>query len=150
VSRASRSAARRRKPPVLDVRVVERGRAARAPAELARVLSTRLVQSAHRGRLALTPRVEVRAGPTLVGVAVYRPSDSELRVPALGWTAIDGAGAHDVLARLLDTLEAVCVAGGWRRLVLVPPSRAQAVLRRRGYEVVSEGCAGAWMEKTFA
>lgn len=42
------------------------------------------------------------------------------------------------------------MAGGCRRIALIPPRVAAANLERRGYVGIREGCAGAWMEKSLA
>jgi hypothetical protein len=53
-----------------------------------------------------------------------------------------------VLDALLDAIELAALAAGCRRVVLIP-SGAAADLERRGYVVVREGCAGAWIEKSL-
>jgi hypothetical protein len=53
-----------------------------------------------------------------------------------------------VLDALLNAIEIASLAGGCHRIVLIP-SVAATDLERRGYAVVREGCAGAWMEKSL-
>jgi hypothetical protein len=62
----------------------------------------------------------------------------------------DGALRRRALYALLDAIELASVAGACRRIVLIPGTDAIAVLERRGYAAVNEGCAGAWMEKALA
>jgi len=100
-------------------------------------------------RLARSARVIVTHGSQIVGFAVYQRIDGDIRVPDLTLLASPGHGVRDVFGALLDALEAACLAGGSRRIVLPPTAPAHGLLRRRGYDVISEGCAGAWREKTF-
>jgi hypothetical protein len=100
-------------------------------------------------RLTRSARVVVRCDARVVGLAAFRPADHELRVTDLALAATTDHGVRDVLDVMLDALEAACLAGGFRRLVLPPPPRAHGLLRRRGYYFVHEGCAGMWVEKTF-
>jgi hypothetical protein len=101
---------------------------------LARLFPRVPPHSARFDRLARSARIVVTRGSRIVGFAVYQRIDGEVRVPDLA---------------LLDALEAACLAGGSRRIVLPPTAPALGLLRRRGYELMSEGCAGAWMEKTL-
>ncbi len=136
--------------PTLDVRIVGPESPRLSRADLARLFPRVRPDSRQGERLARAPRVEVRAGPSVVGVAVYQRTDAELRVPALGLVPAPGVQADAVLHLLLDTLEAMCLAGGGRRVVVIPPRGSHTAFRRRGYDLVSEGCAGAWREKTLA
>ena len=56
--------------------------------------------------------------------------------------------AKRVLDALFDAIEVASLAGGCHRVVVIPSAGA-ADLERRGYVVVREGCAGAWMEKSL-
>ena len=100
-------------------------------------------------RLARSARIVVSHASSIVGFAIYQRVDGDLRVPDLTLLESPGHGVRDVLGALLDALEATCLAGGSRRIVLPPTARAHGLLRRRGYELMSEGCGAAWMEKTF-
>lgn len=131
------------------MRVVDPDGELPAASDLARLFPRVRSSSAELDRLARAPRVEVRAGSTVVGVAVYQRADAELRVRTIALAPVEGVHAHAILNLVIDALETMCLAGGGRRLVLARPPRAHALLRRRGYEVVSEGCAGAWVEKVF-
>jgi hypothetical protein len=116
---------------------------------LARLFPRVPPHSARFDRLARSARIVVTRGSRIVGFAVYQRIDGEVRVPDLALLAPPGHGVRDVLGALLDALEAACLAGGSRRIVLPPTAPALGLLRRRGYELMSEGCAGAWMEKTL-
>ena len=85
----------------------------------------------------------------LVGLAIYLRAEDELRVPELGVSATSSAGAHDVLNVLFDALETACLAGGHRRLIVTPPATALAMLQRRGYTLIREGCAGTWSKRSL-
>ena len=55
-----------------------------------------------------------------------------------------------IATALLDALEIACLAGGGRRLVLLPRAAlAGHLLRGRGFVPIVEGCAGSWFEKVF-
>ena len=64
----------------------------------------------------------------------------------------DGAPCRmdEIADVLLEALEVACLAGGGRRLVLLPRAAiAEHLLRVRGFVQVAEGCAGSWFEKLF-
>jgi hypothetical protein len=90
-------------------------------------------------------------GTRVVGLAAYERSDGELRVHEF---AVDGATPRTVdqiATALLDALEMACLAGGGRRLVLLPRAASAAhLLRARGFVPIAQGCAGSWFEKLFA
>jgi hypothetical protein len=102
-------------------------------------------------RLRECPRVIVRYGPQVVGVATYLKAESELRVPDLGLCDAVGSGCsrREIVNALIDGVELACIAAGCRRLVLNPPAMSLAFLERRGYVRVNERCAGGWIEKTI-
>jgi hypothetical protein len=55
-----------------------------------------------------------------------------------------------IATALLDALEMACLAGGGRRLVLLPRASVTThLLRPRGFVTIAEGCAGSWFEKLF-
>ena len=50
----------------------------------------------------------------------------------------------------ITALEVACLAGGGRRLVLLPRAVVtSALLRPRGFVPIAEGCAGSWFVKAF-
>jgi hypothetical protein len=118
-------------------------------AEIARLFPQIAPATPRFERLMRFARVVVSGDTRIVGLAVYHAVGEELRVPELAIVPEAETAARDILDRLLDALEAACLAGGARRIVLTPPVRSLGLLRRRGYALISEGCAGTWMEKTF-
>jgi len=110
--------------------------------------------SGRHNRLRNWPRVVVRVDDTPAGVATYIQTPFEMQIPDFTVKVPAAAGSagskleQRVLDALLDAIELAALAGGCRRVVLIP-SVAAADLERRGYVVVREGCAGAWMEKSL-
>jgi hypothetical protein len=108
--------------------------------------------SARLNRLRNWPRVVVRVDDILAGVATYTQTPFEMQIPdfAIDIPSALGPDRHGlakrVLAALFDAIEVASLAGGCHRVVVIP-SVGTADLERRGYVVVREGCAGAWMEK---
>jgi hypothetical protein len=140
-------------PPVVpvQVRVVGPECGALSPSDLRRLFRGRRLTPARRARLAQSGRVVAVSGSRVVGVAAYERVDGELRVHEFG---VDAALApflvEQVVSTLLDALEVACLAGGGRRLVLLPRAVvAGSQLRRRGFVTIAEGCAGSWFEKSF-
>ncbi len=73
----------------------------------------------------------------------------ELRVPEIGMDPGCECNERDVLNALLDALELAGLAGGCRRIVVMPPKMSLGFIERRGYSRISERCAGGWIEKTL-
>jgi len=119
------------------------------PADLARLFPRLRPFSPRFDRLAQSARIEVTREDELVGLAIYLRAEDELRVPELAVNPGPGNGRREVLNTLFDALEVACLAGGHRRLIVTPPPAALAMLQRRGYELIREGCAGTWLEKRF-
>lgn len=119
------------------------------PADLARLFPRLRPFSPRFDRLAQSARVEVSRADQLVGLAIFLRAEDELRVPELAVDAGPHNGSRDVLNTLLDALETACLAGGHHRLIVTPPRSALPMLQRRGYQLISEGCAGTWLEKRF-
>jgi hypothetical protein len=119
------------------------------PVDLARLFPRLRPFSPRFDRLAQSARIEVTRDDELVGLAIYLRADDELRVPELAVNPGPHNGVREVLNTLFDALEVSCLAGGHRRLIVTPPPSALAMLQRRGYELVREGCAGTWLEKRF-
>jgi len=134
---------------VFRVQVLGADAAPVPPADLARLFPRLRPFSPRFDRLAQSARIEVTRGDDLVGLAIYLRAEDELRVPELAIDPGPGNGRRDVLNTLFDALEVSCLAGGHRRLIVTPPPAALAMLQRRGYELVREGCAGTWLEKRF-
>jgi hypothetical protein len=110
---------------------------------------------ARLNRLRNWPRVVVRIDDVPVGLATYTQTPFEMQIPDFAVsipTVVRSERARlaeRVLDALLDAIELASLAGGCNRIVLIP-SVGGADLERRGYVVVREGCAGAWMEKSVA
>jgi N-acetylglutamate synthase-like GNAT family acetyltransferase len=102
-----------------------------------------------RARLEHGARIQVMQGSRLVGLAAYERSDRELRVCEI---AVDPTCRRELVeASLLDALELACLAGGARRLVMLPRATSDTeMLSRHGFHAIAEGCAGTWFEKTVA
>ena len=91
------------------------------------------------------------SGSRIMGVAAYERGDREIRVYEFGLDSSAAAGADEIACGLLDALELACMAGGARRLLMLPrATAATALLTRRGFRAIAEGCAGTWYEKSFA
>jgi hypothetical protein len=106
-----------------------------------------MLTEARLDRLRDWSRVTVHCGDRIVAVATCHKSDVELRVPDIGLDRTCGCNIHEVVHALLDALELAGIAGGCRRLVLMPPREVPGTLDRRGYVTIAERCAGGWLEK---
>lgn len=105
-------------------------------------------------RLRNWPRIVVRIDEVPVAVATYTQTPIETQVPEF---AVDIPPSielnhadvrRQVMASLIDAIEIASLAGGCRRIVIVPAGRIKDLLRH-GYVAVSEGCGGSWMEKSL-
>lgn len=107
-----------------------------------------------RNRLRNWPRIVVRIDDVPVGVATYTQTPIEMQVPEFAVeippaTELNHPDARrQVMASLIDAIEIASLAGGCRRIVIVPTGRIKDLLRH-GYATVSEGCGGSWMEKSL-
>ena len=136
--------------PAMQVRVVGPDCASLTPTELRRLFRGRRLTPARRERLAQSGRVTATCAGRVMGVAAYERVDLELRVHEFGVDAASPCAVEQIANALLDALEVACLAGGGRRLVLLPrASISPALLRERGFVNIAEGCAGSWYEKTF-
>jgi hypothetical protein len=134
----------------LSVRVVGPESPAIGPSDLRRLFTGRTLSRLRRERLATAQRVVVLNGPRVVGLAAFDRCDDEVRVCELAVEPSICFGAHEILRQLLDALELACLAGGAKRVVLLPAAVvAASTLERLGYETVAESCAGGWLEKRF-
>lgn len=136
----------------MQVKVLGPDCAPLSAADLRRLFRGRRLTPARRERIAQSSRVVAMCGTRTVGVAAYDRADGELRVHEFAVDATTLLCAEDqVVNALLDALEVTCLAGGGRRLVVLPRAViASSLLRRRGFVTIAEGCAGSWFEKTFA
>ncbi len=135
----------------MQVKVLGPDCAPLSAADTRRLFRGRRLTPARRDRLSQSGRIIAACGNRTVGVAAYDRADGELRVHEFGLDTTATACSEDqVVNALLDALEAACLAGGGRRLVLLPRAAiAASTLRRRGFVTIAEGCAGSWFEKTF-
>ena len=135
----------------MQVRVLGPDCAPLSAADIRRLFRGRRLTPARRERLAQSGRIVAACGSRIVGVMAYDPADGELRVHEFGIDAAPTSCTEEqVVNALVDALEAACLAGGGRRLVVLPRAVVAApVLRRRGFVTIAEGCAGSWYEKTF-
>jgi hypothetical protein len=138
--------------PPMQVRVLGPDCAPLSASDLRRLFRGHRLTPARRSRLAQSGRIVAACGNRTVGVAAYDRADGELRVHEFGVdTTSTLCTEEQVVHALLDALEVACLAGGGRRLVLLPRAAiASSLLRRRGFVTIAEGCAGSWFEKTFA
>jgi hypothetical protein len=134
----------------LQVRVVGPEAACLSPTDLRRLFRGRRLTPARRERLRNSGRVLAQCGSRTVGLAAYERVDGELRVHEFGVDESTPCTVDQVATLLLDALEVACLAGGGRRLVLLPRASLKAhLLRSRGFVPIAEGCAGSWFEKLF-
>lgn len=121
-----------------------------SPADLRRLFQGRRLTPARRERLAASGRVVARFGSRIVGLAAYETLGYEVRVHEFGADTGCPVPAEQIAGVLLDALEVACLAGGARRLVLLPRAVVlPGLLRARGFVTMAEGCAGSWFEKSF-
>jgi hypothetical protein len=105
-------------------------------------------------RLHNWPRIVVRIDEIPVAVATYTQTPIETQVPefaveippSIELTHPDVR--RQVMAALIDAIEIASLAGGCRRIVIVPAGPIKDLLRH-GYVTVTEGCGGSWLEKSL-
>lgn len=137
-------------PAPLHVQVLGPDANQRALADARRLLSSRSSGRFRRDRLAHATRVVARCGARTVGVAAYERVGTELRVIEMAAQAAPAVCPTEVIAQLLSALEMAALAGGCRRVVLLPDAvLAASTLEPLGYRVMVEGAPGGWLEKTF-
>jgi hypothetical protein len=134
----------------MRVRVVGPESADLTAADLRRLFKGRPLTRARRHRLSDSGRVMAVCGSWIVGLAAYERTDTEFRVHEFGLDAGSPCACDEIADALLEALEVACLAGGGRRLVLLPRAAiGTAPLRQRGYAQIAEGAAGSWFVKTF-
>jgi hypothetical protein len=134
----------------LHVRVVGPESALPSAADVRRLFARGTLTRARREHLHRCARVVAMHGAHVLGLAAFERANDDIRVHELAVDPSLAVTSPTVLHRLLDALELACLASGARRILLVPQAVAAATpLERLGYRVVNEGCAGAWLEKTF-
>jgi hypothetical protein len=134
----------------VQVRVLGPDWAGPSPNDLRRLFRGSRLTPARRQRLANSGRVVAQCSGRLVGIAAYERVDREIRVHEFGIDQAAPAPLEEIAGTLLDALEVACLAGGGRRLVLLPRAAvAENLLRRRGFSTIAQDCAGSWFEKVF-
>lgn len=134
----------------MRVRVVGPDAADLSAADLRRLFKGRHLTPARRLRLSNSGRVLAVCGTRVVGLAAYERADGEFRVHEFGIDEQSPCCVQEIACVLVDALEVACLAGGGRRLVLLPRASAgEAFLRQHGYAPIAEGCPGSWFVKTF-
>lgn len=122
-----------------------------ATPDLRRLFRGQRLTAARRNRLDQGGRILAMCGNRVVGLAAYERTDREVRVYELVVDPDSACGTDEIVGGLLDALELACLAGGARRLLLLPRAACAAtLLRLRGYAAFGDGPAGPWFEKTFA
>jgi hypothetical protein len=125
-------------------------------ADLRRLFPGSTLTGVRLNRLRNWPRLVVRHENVPIALATYTQIDGETQIPDFAidlparLKSSDGTLRRRALYALLDAIELASIAGACRRIVLIPTTDAIAVLERRGYAAVNEGCAGAWLEKSLA
>ena len=119
-------------------------------ADLRRLFPGSMLTQGRLDRLREWPRVAVTCEGRVIAVATCQKIELELRVPEIGLDLDCGCDGRDVLTVLFDAIELAGLAGGCRRVVVNPPKVSLGFLERRGYRSISEGCAGAWIEKALS
>ena len=140
-------------PVTLDLRVEGPDARGLTDADVRRLFPGRIAGE-RLNRLRNWPRILVRIDDVPVGVATYTQTPFETQIPDFAVDIprsadLDHANARQqVMDSLLDAIEIASLAGGSRRIVIVPVSGIKDLLRH-GYLAVSEGCGGSWIEKTL-
>src|SRR5512133_29197 len=134
----------------VKVRVVGPEAACLSQTDLRRLFKGRRLTPARRERLRNSGRVVAACGSRVVGLAAYERDAGELRVHEFAVDEGTACTPGQIATVLLDALEIACLAGGGRRLVLLPRAAiAGHLLSSRGFVHIAEGCAGSWFEKLF-
>ena len=134
----------------MQVRVVGPDCAGLTSTEVRRLFRGHRLTPARRQRLDASGRVTAACAGRVVGVAAYNLTDTELRVHEFGVDASSPCQVEAIASTLLEALEIACLAGGGRRLVILPRAAVSStLLRARGFTTIAEGCAGSWYVKSF-
>jgi hypothetical protein len=134
----------------LHVRVAGPDSPQPAPTDLRRLFAHRTLTRARREHMARCAKVLAIVDSRLIGLAAFDHHRDDVRVHEFAVEPDVCYSAQDILRQLLDALELACLASGSRRLIILPSAvSAVSPLERLGYRLVNEGCAGAWLEKSF-
>ncbi|MCL4848012.1 MAG: hypothetical protein KJ066_15835 [Acidobacteria bacterium] len=136
--------------PTLQIRVLGPDSSLLSPIDLRRLFSGRSLSRPRRDRILTGHKVVALLGRRVVGLAAFERTTDEIRVYELALEPSLAFGAYDIVRSLLEALELASLAGGCRRLVLLPAAIVAAgPLERLGFRVTSERTAGGWLEKHF-
>jgi hypothetical protein len=138
-------------PPPLQIRVLGPDVGSPARTDLRRLFPGQRLSAARKNRLEHGGRVVALCGSRVVGLAAYESVDRELRVWDMGVDPQPACEAAVIAGELLDALELACMAGGARRIVLLPRTGLEeAELQRRGYRLLATRGTSPWFDKLFA
>jgi hypothetical protein len=108
-----------------------------------------ITRAQRRRRLEACPRVVATAGGRVVGLAICRQVDREMRaldfaisLPAPRVVRDDGVTMLRVFHAMLDVIEVASTAGGCDHILVCPPRVPGGTLERRGYVAVDDADAG--------
>lgn len=119
-------------------------------ADLGRLFRDRPLTPARRQRLSGSARLIAVSGSQVVGLAAYERTGDDVRVHDIGLDEAAPAGSDEIADALLEALEMACLAGGARRLVLLPRAAlAVSSLLTRGYVPATEGSGPCAYSRTF-
>lgn len=119
-------------------------------ADLGRLFRNRPLTPARRRRLSGSARLIAVSGSQVVGLAAYERTGDDVRVHEIGLDEVSPSGADQIAGALIEALEMACLAGGGRRLVLLPRAAlAVSSLLTRGFDSASQGGGQGWYTKTF-
>ena len=134
--------------PVLELRVVGPDAAVPTRADLRRLFEHRALSRDRRERMRAVAKLLVVDRGRLVGFAAYERAADGLRVYELAVASHDADVRTSVLHCLLRALETACLAGGCRRLLLMPAAVAAAgSLELEGFHFAGESCRDCWLER---
>lgn len=133
----------------VEVRVHGPDCAALSPADLRRLFPSGALTEGRLDRLRTWSLVTVCCDQRVAALATCQKIHLELRVPEVGLDLTCGCGPRQMVGVLLDALELAALAGGCRRLVVMPPRGMAPFLEDRGYATLAECCAGGWLEKSL-
>ena len=139
-------------PPDTVMKVCVMGPDAPGPSleDLRRLFRGHRLSPVRRARLIDCGRVVAHCEGRIVGLAVYQRLEVEVRVYEFGVDEQVPCGVEAVVARLLDALEVACLAGGCRRLVVVPHGQVEdRFFTERGFAALAHGSATHLFEKRF-
>jgi hypothetical protein len=106
---------------------------------------------ARRARFAESHLVVVSCGGDIAAVVAYKPiRDNVCAVHEFAFVRNLARERRRIVDVAMDAIETACVANGRHTLVVLRTDIAPAVFKRRGYAVVFERCAGAWLQKDLS